>query len=128
VAAVQRITGGKGANVIYDPVGGDVFDRSLKCIAWEGRLLVIGFASGRIPELPMNRVLLKNIAVVGLYWGAYLNHAPDKIQACHDALLKLHAEGKIAPIVWKAFPLAELPAALEALESRASYGKVVVRP
>jgi len=125
---VQEVTTGKGADVIYDPVGGDVFDKSLKCIAWEGRLLVIGFASGRIPEVPANRILLKNISIVGLYWGAYQHHAPEKIHAAHGALCRLYSEGKIAPVVWKTFPLAELPAALESLESRASYGKIVVRP
>jgi NADPH:quinone reductase len=128
VAAVQKATAGRGADVIYDPVGGDVFDKSLKCIAWEGRLLVIGFASGRIPEIPANKILLKNISVVGLYWGAYQFHAPDMFRQAHEALSRLYVEGKIKPVVWKAFPLAELPTALEALESRASYGKIVVRP
>src|SRR5262249_51421357 len=128
VAAVQRITGGRGADVIYDPVGGDVFDRSLKCIAWEGRLLVIGFASGRIPELAANKVLLKNIAVIGLFWGAYMTRDPKKIRDAHDALVAMYRAGTIKPLVWRSFPLAELPEALGALESRASHGKIVVRP
>ncbi len=128
VAEVQRITGGKGADVIYDPVGGDVFDKSLKCIAWEGRLLVIGFASGRIPELKANRVLLKNCAVVGLFWGAYQMRDPAKVVAAHAALTELVARGELAPKIWRSFPLAELPDALAAIESRASWGKVVVAP
>jgi NADPH2:quinone reductase len=128
VAAVQRITGGKGADVIYDPVGGDVFDKSLKCIAWEGRLLVIGFASGRISEIPANRILLKNVAVIGLFWGAYQIRDPAKIRAAHDALIAMYQAGAIAPIVWRTLPLADLPEALAALEHRASYGKIVVRP
>ena len=128
VAAVQKATAGRGADVIYDPVGGDVFDKSLKCIAWEGRLLVIGFASGRIPEIAANKILLKNISIVGLFWGAYQFHAPDMFREAHEALCRLYTEGKIKPVVWKAFPLAELPDALAALESRASYGKVVVKP
>jgi NADPH2:quinone reductase len=127
-AAVGKLTGGKGANVIYDPVGGDVFDRSLKCIAWEGRLLVIGFAGGRIPEVPANKILLKNISIVGLHWGAYAHHAPEAFHQAHEALLQMYAAGTIKPVVWKAFPLAQLPDALSAIESRASYGKVVVRP
>lgn len=127
-AAVGKLTGGKGANVVYDPVGGDVFDRSLKCIAWEGRLLVIGFASGRIPEVPANKILLKNISIVGLHWGAYAHHAPEAFHQAHEALLQMYAAGTIKPVVWKAFPLAQLPDALSAIESRASYGKVVVRP
>ena len=128
VSAVQKATAGRGADVIYDPVGGDVFDKSLKCIAWEGRLLVIGFASGRIPEIAANKILLKNISIVGLYWGAYQFHAPDMFREAHEALSRMYTEGKIKPVVWKSFPLAELPAALAALESRASYGKVVVKP
>ncbi|MCA9675831.1 MAG: NADPH:quinone oxidoreductase family protein [Kofleriaceae bacterium] len=128
VAAVNKLTGGKGADVIYDPVGGDVFDKSLKCIAWEGRLLVIGFASGRIPELKVNRVLLKNVSVVGLFWGAYAPRDPAKIVATHEALSAHFARGEVTPMIWKELPLAELPAGLAALESRASWGKVVVTP
>ena len=128
VAGVGELTGGRGADVVYDPVGGDVFDRSLKCTAWEGRLLVIGFASGRIPELKINRVLLKNLSVVGVYWGAYLLREPARAHAAHDALIELYRAGKLRPTVWRALPLAELPDALAALESRASHGKIVVRP
>lgn len=128
IAQVTRLSGGRGADVIYDPVGGDVFDKSLKCIAWEGRILVIGFASGKIPELKINRVLLKNISVVGLFWGAYQLRDPAKIQAAHEALVAHVARGEITPMVWKELPLAELPEALGALESRASWGKVVVVP
>ncbi len=128
VAEVNRLTSSRGADVIYDPVGGDVFDKSLKCIAWEGRLLVIGFASGRIPELKTNRVLLKNCAVMGLFWGAYQMRDPAKIVAAHQALTAMVESGAIAPQIWRSFPLAELPAALEALESRASWGKIVVTP
>jgi len=128
VGEVNRLTGGRGADVIYDPVGGDVFDKSLKCIAWEGRLLVIGFASGSIPELKVNRVLLKNISIVGLYWGAYQLRDPAKIQAAHEALTAHVARGEIAPMVWRELPLEQLPEGLAALESRASWGKVVVTP
>ncbi len=128
VAAVQKLTGGRGADVVYDPVGGDVFDRSLKCIAWEGRLLVIGFASGRIPEVAANKILLKNISIIGLFWGAYMIRDPQKIRDAHDAILALYAGGKIKPLVWRRMPFAELPDALGALESRASHGKIVVTP
>jgi len=126
--AVKELTGGKGANVIYDPVGGDVFDQSLRCIAFEGRLLVIGFASGKIPEVKLNRVLLKNIDLIGLYWGAYQAHDPAKVVACHDALCALVERGALRPVIWKELPLASLPEALEALESRASHGKIAVVP
>ena len=94
---VMALTGGKGVDVIYDSLGGDVFDRSLKCIAWNGRLLVIGFASGRIPEVKANRILLKNIAVTGLHWGANLAPEPGRIGESVYALFELHAAGKIEP-------------------------------
>ena len=127
-AAVKDLTGGRGADVIYDPVGGDVFDQSLRCIAWEGRILVIGFASGKIPELKLNRVLLKNISVVGLYWGAYQAHDPAKVAAAHAALGELVAHGACRPVIWKSLPLAALPVAFEALEGRASHGKIALVP
>ncbi len=105
-----------------------MFDASLKCIAWNGRLLVIGFASGRIPEVKLNRVLLKNISLVGLHWGAHALHQPERIAETLAALLALYREGKVEPVVYRTYLLEELPAALEALGSRQSYGKVVVAP
>lgn len=128
VDQVKAATDGRGADVIYDSVGGDVTDQSLKCIAWNGRLLVIGFASGRIPEVKLNRVLLKNISLVGLHWGAHAMHEPARIGETFDALFGLYREKKIAPVVYKSYPLDALPAALEALGSRQSYGKIVVTP
>jgi NADPH2:quinone reductase len=127
-ARVMAETGGRGADVIYDSVGGDVFDRSLKCIAWNGRLLVIGFASGRIPEVKANRILLKNIAVVGLHWGAYAMHEPKRIPETFEALFDLYAQGRIAPVVYRAYPLEAVSEALQALGSRQTYGKVVLAP
>jgi NADPH2:quinone reductase len=128
VDAVKEATGGRGADVIYDSVGGEVTDQSLKCIAWNGRLLVIGFASGPIPEIKANRILLKNIAVVGLHWGAYALHEPQRIPETFEALFRLFSEGKIEPVVYKRYPLEELPQALAALGSRKTHGKVVVLP
>ncbi len=128
VDAVKQATGGRGADVIYDSVGGDTTDLSLKCIAWNGRLLVIGFASGRIPEVKLNRVLLKNIAVTGLHWGAHAVHEPARVGETFQALVRLFEEGKIRPVIFARHPLAELPAALEVLGSRKSYGKIVVVP
>jgi NADPH2:quinone reductase len=128
VDAVKQATGGRGADVIYDSVGGDTTDLSLKCIAWNGRLLVIGFASGRIPEVKLNRVLLKNIAVVGLHWGAHAVHEPARVGETFRALFQLFAADKIRPVIFARHPLAELPAALDALGSRKSYGKIVVAP
>jgi len=128
VDVVRRETGGKGADVIYDSVGGDIFDRSLKCIAWNGRLLVIGFAGGRIPEVKANRILLKNIAIVGLHWGAYALNEPERIPETFAALFALYAQGRIKPVIFRTYKLAEIAAALKALGSRQSYGKVVVAP
>jgi NADPH2:quinone reductase len=128
VDAVKQVTEGRGADVVYDSVGGDVTDGSLKCIAWNGRLLVIGFASGRIPEVKLNRVLLKNISLVGLHWGAHAMYEPARIGETFDALFALLAEGKIRPLVYRTYGLDELPEALAALGSRRSWGKVIVRP
>jgi len=127
-ARVLEETGGRGADVIYDPVGGDVFERSLKCIAWNGRLLVIGFAGGEIPSVKLNRILLKNIAVVGLHWGAYAKFEPARIPQTMQALLELQAKGAVAPEIYRRYPLAEAAEALGALGSRHSWGKVVLVP
>ena len=109
VEQVKAATGGRGADVIYDPVGGDIFDLSTKCIAFGGRLLVIGFASGRIPSVQLNRVLLKNIAIVGLHWGAYRQHDPEKIPQAMHALFALYERGAVTPLVSSQYPLAEPP-------------------
>ena len=128
VARVMEETGGKGADVIYDSVGGEVFEKSLKCIAWNGRLLVIGFAGGEIPSVKLNRILLKNIAVVGLHWGAYAKFEPARIPETMQALLALHDKGAIRPEIYRSYPLAEAGAALLALGSRETFGKVVLAP
>lgn len=128
VAGVKAATGGGGADVIYDPVGGDIADRSLKCIAFEGRLLVIGFASGRIPQIPANHLLVKNISAVGLYWGSYMKHAPAKMREAHDALVALVERGAITPLVSSVRPLEEAAAALADLGARHTVGKVVLTP
>ena len=128
VERVKEITDGHGADVIYDSVGGEITDASLKCIAWNGRLLVIGFASGRIPEVKLNRVLLKNISLVGLHWGAHVMHEPARIDETFRALFDLYRTGAIEPVIYERFALEGLPAALEALGSRRSYGKIVVTP
>lgn len=126
VAVVKELTGGRGADVIFDPVGGDVFDRSTRCVAWEGRIVPLGFASGRIPTLGMNRVLVKNIAVLGLYWTTYLEKKPDLVRIAHDALLKLYEEEKVRPLIFERYPMADLPRALDGVVSRRSYGKSVL--
>ncbi len=128
VDQVKAATGGRGADVIYDSVGGDVLDQSLKCIAWSGRLLVIGFAGGRIPEIKANRILLKNIAVIGLHWGAYATHEPARVPEVFAALFRMYEAGAIRPVIFERYPLERVADALQALGSRRTYGKVVVVP
>jgi len=128
VARVKELTDGRGADVIYDPVGGDTFDLSTKCIAFEGRILVIGFASGRIPSAQMSRVLVKNFSLVGLHWGLYFEKNLQVLRETQEALSRLYEAGKIAPLVSATYPLADATAALEALGARKTVGKVVLIP
>lgn len=128
VTRVKEITGGKGADVIYDSVGGDIFDKSLKCLAWCGRLLVIGFAGGTIPSVAANRILLKNVSVVGLHWGAYAKNEPERIPETFAALFRLYEEKKIRPVIYRSYPLEDAAGALAALGSRKTHGKVVLAP
>src|ERR687893_323134 len=107
VPVVKEVTGGHGADIVYDPVGGDVFDKSRKCVAFEGRLLVVGFTSGRIPEAPANHVLVKNYSVVGLHWALYRRRDPALIARTHDELVRLATEGAVDPLVGQVLPLAE---------------------
>ena len=123
---VKEITGGKGADVIYDPVGGKVFDESLRCIAWEGRLIVVGFASGRIPKAPANYLLVKNCSVVGLYWGAYARKDPKVLLGSMRQLYQWYGEGKLKPHVSAKLPLENAVEAMQLLQSRQSTGKVVL--
>jgi NADPH:quinone reductase len=128
VPLVKEITGGHGADVVYDPVGGDVFDGSRRCIAFEGRLVVVGFTSGRIPQAPANHVLVKNYSVVGLHWGLYRTYDPARIGMVHEELCRLFADGAVDPLVGQVLPLAQLPAAMAAIADRSTVGKVVLRP
>ena len=109
-------------------LGGDILDQSLKCIAWSGRLLVIGFAGGRIPEIKANRILLKNIAVIGLHWGAYAVHEPARVPEVVNALFRLYDTGAIRPVIGGRYPLDRVAEALGALGSRQTYGKLVIVP
>jgi NADPH2:quinone reductase len=128
VAAVMEATDGRGADVIYDSVGGDTTDRSLKCIAWNGRLVVIGFASGEIPSVKLNRVMLKNISLVGLHWSAYPEREPARVGECFAGLFALAARGGIEPLVSARLPLERAGEALVALAARETVGKVVLVP
>ncbi|KAJ1956447.1 hypothetical protein GGI12_005304 [Dipsacomyces acuminosporus] len=125
---VLEITGGKGVDIVYDPVG--LVEKSLKCIAWNGRAVVVGFAAGAIEKIAANRILLKNIAVTGVHWGAYVKNEPEKIPEVWNALFKLAEEGKIKPVVWSPifYGLDKAKDALRAIANRETYGKVVVKP
>jgi NADPH2:quinone reductase len=123
---VKAITGGRGADVVYDPVGGDAFDASLRCIAWGGRLIVIGFASGRIPQAPANILLVKNIDVIGFYWGSYQARKPQLLRDSYTKLFQWYKEGKLKPHTSAQMDLKDVTAAMELLRQRKSTGKVVL--
>jgi NADPH2:quinone reductase len=125
VDAVKELTGGRGADVIYDPVGGDTYDRSTKCIAFEGRILIIGFTGGRFADARTNHVLIKNYSVVGVHWGLYNLMNPALVQETHDELMRLFEAGKIDPLISQTIGLDDVAAALARLGSRGTYGKVV---
>ncbi len=128
VPVVKNLTEGRGADVIYDSVGGDVFDRSRRCIAFEGRLVVVGFAGGRIADAPTNHALVKNYSVVGLHWGLYRSMLPQVVPETHVALLALWEQGLVDPLLGAELPLREAPAALARLGDRGTVGKVVLVP
>jgi NADPH:quinone reductase len=121
------LTGGRGVDVILDPIGGELFSASLRAVAWEGRILVIGFASGEIPQIPANRLLLRNAGAIGFYWGGYRKRDPARVRACLEELLRWCAQGRIRPHASDVLPLAKARDALELLLARRSTGKVVLR-
>jgi NADPH:quinone reductase len=123
---VKSLTGGRGVDVVYDPVGGDAFDQSLRSIAWEGRIIIIGFAAGRIPQIPANLVLVKNIDIIGFFWGSYRRYKPELQAQSFQQLFRWYEEGKLKPHVSHRLPLAEVAQALELLKTRKSTGKVVI--
>lgn len=123
---VKEITGGHGADVVYDPVGGDAFDASLRLIAWAGRIIIIGFASGRVPQVPANIVLVKNIDIIGFYWGSHQGRKPELLRNSFAQLFRWFEEGKLKPHVSQKLDLKEAAAALDLLRRRKSTGKVVL--
>ncbi len=127
---VRELTRGKGADVIYDPVGGDLFDEAARAINWKGRLLVVGFASGRIPQYPVNLALLKGCQVVGVFWGSFVEREPEVNKANIRELFDLYTGGKLKALVMEAFPLEHYAEALSCLAERRAVGKVIleVRP
>jgi NADPH2:quinone reductase len=125
---LRRLTGGNGADVIYDPVGGPYAEAALRSIAWMGRFLVIGFAAGEIPKIPLNLALLKSCDIVGVFWGAFIERDPTAHQANMAQLVRWAAEGKLSAHVHAVYPLERTAEALKALSARKVMGKVILRP
>jgi NADPH2:quinone reductase len=125
---LRKLTGGKGVDIIFDPVGGSYAEAALRSIAWEGRFLVIGFAAGDIPKMPLNLALLKGCDIRGVFWGAWARLNPDKNRANLEKLVQWTAEGKISSHVDRTFPLAQTADALKVLAGRQAMGKVILHP
>jgi NADPH2:quinone reductase len=126
VAQVEDASAGRGADVIIENVGGEIFEGCTRCIAWAGRLVVVGFASGDIPSIRANRILLKHISLVGVHWGPMIDHEPEVLAETYRSLFELYESKKLSPIIWKRFSLEEVPQALGAIESRGTWGKLVI--
>jgi NADPH2:quinone reductase len=124
---IHEITAGDGADVIYDPVGGELFEQSLRAVAWRGRVLVIGFTSGQISKIPANLPLLKGSSIVGVFWGRFTEEEPEKSAENTAELFRLLQEGKLKPHVSETCPLEESALALEALAARRVKGKIVIK-
>jgi NADPH2:quinone reductase len=126
VDAVKRETNGRGVDVIYDPVGGEIGERSTKCIAFEGRLVLVGFTSGTFSRFVANHILVKNYSVVGLHWGAYRYNDPAKIEQGWNELLALYDTGMLKPVIGGRFHMEQVADAMEFLASRKAVGKVIL--
>ncbi|WP_413204654.1 NADPH:quinone oxidoreductase family protein [Rhodospirillum sp. A1_3_36] len=127
-ARVRELTGGRGVDVVYDPVGGVLFDTSVRCTAPDGRILVVGFASGTVPSPPANILLVKNISVIGFNWGGYRTFAPDRVRTALTEVLSWWDQGKLKPHVGATYSLADAAEALGALKGRKHTGKIVLIP
>ena len=123
---LKELTAGKGPDVVYDPVGGDLAEPVFRSIAWRGRYLVIGFAQGGIPALPLNLALLKGASIVGVFWGEFARREPKANAAALAELARWYAEGKVKPVIDRRLPMRELPAAYERMGSRTVRGKLVM--
>ncbi|MCK8677691.1 NADPH:quinone oxidoreductase family protein [Streptomyces lichenis] len=128
VAAVKEATGGRGADVVYDPVGGAAYTQSAKCVAFEGRIVVVGFASGDIPAPALNHALVKNYAILGLHWGLYNQHDPAAVRHCHDTLTGYAAKGLIKPLISERVPFAQAADAVRRVAEGTTTGRLVVLP
>ena len=128
VDQVKQTTGGKGADIIIDMVGGNIAESSLRLLAWRGRLIIVGFAGGTIPNLPANRLLLKSASAIGVFWGETVKREPETARAVFADLFDLLAQGKIKPVISHRYKLSEAPQAMLDLAGRKTHGKVVLVP
>ncbi len=126
VAAVKEATGGRGADVVYDPVGGEAYAQSAKVVAFEGRIIVVGFAGGTIPSPALNHALVKNYSIMGLHWGLYNTKNPKLVQHCHEQLTELAARGAIKPLVSERVPLSGAAAAVQKVADGLTTGRIAV--
>ena len=126
VEVVNAATGGRGADVIYDPVGGETFDRSTRCIAFEGRIVVVGFAGGTLQTARMNHALVKNYSLLGLHWALYTKKAPELVREVHEQLTLLADKGLVRPVVTESVPFASAPDAVQRLGDGLTAGRVVL--
>ncbi|WP_374655284.1 NADPH:quinone oxidoreductase family protein [Dongia sp.] len=125
---VKALTAGRGADLVYDPVGGEIFEASLRAVAWNARLVVIGFAAGTVQQIPANILLVKNVDVLGFYWGSYRQHAPQMMAQAFQALSGMVAAGQLSPHVSHSLPLGRWREGFETLLGRRSAGKIVLLP
>ncbi|CAK0775119.1 NADPH:quinone reductase [Azospirillaceae bacterium] len=123
---VKEATNGLGADVVYDPVGGDAFDQSLRCLNWGARLLIVGFASGKTPQIPANRLFIKNASAMGVYWGSYRGRQPETFAESFRRLFEWVENGQLNPLISHQVPFDQAPEALRLLRDRKASGKVVV--
>ncbi|MCU0967571.1 MAG: NADPH:quinone oxidoreductase family protein [Rubrivivax sp.] len=124
--ALKSLTGGRGVDVVYDPVGGGLAEPAFRSMAWRGRYLVVGFAGGAIPALPFNLALLKGASIVGVFWGDFVRREPKAAAAALAQLGQWYAEGRIRPVIDRRLPMRELPAAFERMAARAVLGKLLL--
>jgi NADPH2:quinone reductase len=124
---VKELTDGRGADVVYDPVGGDYSEQALRATAWGGRFLVVGFAAGQIPNIPLNLALLKGAHIIGVFWGAWAQREPAASAANFGELLAMFQDGRLAPRVTEVYPLDDFAAAFRSLSERRARGKVILR-
>lgn len=128
IVGVKEATGGRGADVVYDPVGGDAYAKSAKCVAFEGRIVIVGFASGAIPSPALNHALVKNYSIVGLHWGLYNQRDPRAVLRCHETLTEYAAKGLIKPLISDRVAFADAADAVQRVADGSTTGRLVVLP